>query len=101
MMPSCVVEHNNHFLSSFSKYKEPYQKFIKAICIESFRFHSFEFPILNPYGTEYSYILARRSMKDYGVNILRRNPHGATCAMLTEMTFIFTPQANSRIIPHL
>lgn len=98
MMPTGIVNDDNHETVPAPVTKKLYQERQKRLCVEFLTQRSHQAPIGVTDSSENTDALAGRRMKHDGIDILGRHPHGTTGAVLLEMAFIFVPEVNHEIL---
>jgi len=98
MMIGGIVHDDDHTTSSTPVSQKTLQKREKRKCIECLAEHCYQTSTGIADCPEDGNTLARRRMKQDGVAILGRYPHGAAGSMLLEMALILEPEVNPRIM---
>ena len=98
MIFSIVYNDNNTPPASRTDLSEVFEKPIKRHGVKLILFSlESQFPIAQTDSSEIAHALTSGMMQQYGVLLLRRDPHHTTGSILLKMDFIYRPQINFRI----
>ena len=92
MMPSRIIQNNNHLTTRAPVTKENFHESLEGFGVEAFRPACNEQAILGANGAKHPDTLAGWSMKHNRVHTPRWHPHLATRTALPQVQFIHKPQ---------
>ena len=98
MMPTSIVENNNHEMILASMTKKLLEKHEKGGSIEFFIQVSNQASVKVTDSSKNTDALARWGVKHDWIDVFRWYPHGASGAVLLKMAFIFIPEVNAGIL---
>lgn len=76
VMPSCIVHDDDHDAALSFMPDKLAQERLERLGVETILLAGDQPPVANPHGPKHAHALARRRVKEPGVGVFGRNPHG-------------------------